>query len=171
MKDFHGIDLDMLFDNESEYGEEYRQEELRDEDIERAEKTMGYKLPGSYTELLRLQNGGLINDEEYDEAWLTAIYGVGQTADAYNGLEDMFENWHDEWEYPDIGIPFGETESAGHDMYYMDFRCVDAGGEPRIVRIDGEDDNAVYFIADNLIEFLKKLVNGGDIYHGRRLDG
>lgn len=33
MKDLHGIDLDLLFDNESEYGEEYRQEELRDEDI------------------------------------------------------------------------------------------------------------------------------------------
>lgn len=33
MKDLHGIDPDLLFDNESEYGEEYRQEELRDEDF------------------------------------------------------------------------------------------------------------------------------------------
>lgn len=163
MKDFHGIDLDLLFDNESKYGKEYYQGELRDEDIARAEKALGYKLPKSYIELLRLQNGGLINGDEYDEAWLEAIYGIGRESDAYNGLEDMFENWREEWEYPDIGIPFGQTQSAGHDMYYMDMRSINAQGEPRIVRIDHEMDNKIFFVADDLVSFLKLVVSNEEI--------
>ena len=163
MKDFHGIDLELLFDNQSNYGEEYRQGELRDEDIARAEKALGYKLPESYIQLLRLQNGGIINDDEYDEAWLEAIYGIGQEPGAYNGLEDMDDNWKNEWEYPDIGIPFGQTQSAGHDMYYMDMRSVNAQGEPRIVRIDNEMDNKIFFVADDLVSFLKLVVSNEEI--------
>lgn len=75
----------------------------------------------------------------------------------------MFENWKDEWQYPDIGIPFGETQSAGHDMYYMDYRSVDEMGEPRIVRIDNEGDNAVYFVANNLVEFIKMIYDNQTI--------
>lgn len=67
-----------------------------------------------------------------------------------------------EWEYPDIGIPFGETQSGGHDMYYMDCRSVDANGEPRIVRIDNEQDNSIYFVADNLEKFLEMIYNNQD---------
>lgn len=130
--------------------------------IRRAEKNLGYKLPKSYIELLNVQNGGLI-DDKYDESWLTVIYGIGPTKDSMNGLEEMFENWKDEWEYPDIGIPFGETQSAGHDMYYMDYRSVDETGEPRIVRIDNEGDNAIYFVADNLVEFVKMVYENQEI--------
>lgn len=154
---FENIDLLKLFDNEGEYGKEYSFGELTDKMISRAEKTIGYKLPQSYIELLRVKNGGVI-DSEYD-TWLSIIYGVGPEQNTFNGLEDMFDNWRYEWEYPDIGIPFGETESAGHDMYYMDFRAVDKNGEPRIVRIDNEMDNEIYFVADNLVEFLTMVYN------------
>ena len=44
--------------------------------------------------------------DELDESWLTTIYGIGPTADTFNSLEERFENWKEEWEYPDIGIPF-----------------------------------------------------------------
>lgn len=165
---FGDINLVELFDNESDWGKEYRFDELTDDMISRAEKALGYKLPGSYIELLKVQNGGVINDK-FDESWLTAIYGIGPTADASHGLEDMFENWRYEWEYPDIGIPFGETQSGGHDMYYMDFRSVDENGEPRIVLIANEDDNAVYFVADNLVEFVKMIYNNQEI-HETKID-
>ena len=36
----------------------------------------------------------------------------------------MFDNWINEWEYPNIGIPFGETQTAGHDMYFMDLEIL-----------------------------------------------
>lgn len=153
---FGGINLVKLFDNDSDYGKEYKFDVLTDDRVERAERNLGYKLPPSYIELLKVQNGGLI-DNKYDESWLTIIYGIGPAADSLHGLEEMFENWKDEWEYPDIGIPFGETESAGHDMYYMDYRSVDENGEPQIVRIDNEQDNAIYFVADNLAEFIKMI--------------
>lgn len=159
---FDGIDLKGLFDNNSDYGREYKFSELTKDMISRAEKTLGYKLPESYIELLRVQNGGLI-DDKYDKSWLTAIYGIGTTQDSYNGLEEMFDNWKNEWEYPDIGIPFGETQSGGHDMYYMDFRAVDVNGEPRIVRIDNERDNAIYFVADNLVEFIKLIYRNEEV--------
>ena len=38
---FNGIDLEKLFDQESEYGEEMTFDPVTDELIERAEKTMG----------------------------------------------------------------------------------------------------------------------------------
>ena len=154
---FDGIDLNMLFDTESEYGKSLTYDELTDELVSRAEETIGYKLPESYKELLRFRNGGAINDA-LDESWLSAIYGISTDPDEFNGLENMFDNWKNEWEYPDIGIPFGETQSAGHDMYYMDFRVTDENGEPRIVRIDNEMNNEVFVVADNLPEFIKLIL-------------
>lgn len=154
---FDGIDLEKLFDTESEYGKELTFTPVTDELIERAEKAMGYRIPASYRELLEYRNGGLIS-EELDESWLSAIYGISPDPEKWNGLEAMFDNWKNEWEYPDIGIPFGETQSAGHDMYYMDFRATDENGEPRIVRIDNEFDNEIHFVADNLADFIRLIL-------------
>ena len=151
---FDGMDLSRLFDDESEYGKNFVFGELTDEQISRAEETIGYRFPESYKELLRFRNGGCISDD-LDERWIDAIYGVAPDPDNYYGLESMYDNWRNEWEYPDIGIPFGETQSAGHDMYYMDFSVTDENGEPRIVRIDNECDNRVYIVADNLPEFIR----------------
>lgn len=75
----------------------------------------------------------------------------------------MFDNWINEWEYPNIGIPFGETQSAGLDMYFMDFSVVDANGEPRIVHIDNEADNSIDVVADNLEDFLTKIYNNEEV--------
>lgn len=159
---FGDLNVTELFDNESDYGKEYKFDSLTEESLKRAEKFLGYKLSKSYIELLKVQNGGVI-DEKYDKSWLSVIYGIDSAQDSFNGLEEMFENWRDEWEYPDIGIPFGETQSAGHDMYYMDYRAVDENGEPRIVRIDNEQDNAVYFVADNLAAFLEMIYKNKEI--------
>ena len=159
MAHLDGIDLTKLFDNDSKYGRKFCLGAITDAQIARAEAKMGYKIPASYRELLTFQNGGLIHDD-LDESWLTVIYGIGAEPKTMHGLEEMFDNWRDEWEYPDIGIPFGETQSAGHDMYYMDFRAVDANGEPRIVRIDNEDPDAIqiYLVAHNFAEFLKLIL-------------
>ena len=154
---FDGVELDRLFDRESDYGKNYIFPELTDELMKRAEETMGYELPASYRELLRYQNGGLISDE-LDECWLSAIYGISPDPGSNYGLEWGFDNWKNEWEYPDIGIPFGETQSAGHDMYYMDFRVTDENGEPRIVRIDNEMNNEVFVVAENFVEFIRLIL-------------
>lgn len=163
---FENIDLNKLFDTESDYAKGYIYGTPTEEMIARAEKSIGYTFPKSYIELLKFQNGGVMSNNLSDECWITAIYGIGETESAFNGIEEMFINWIEEWEYPNIGIPFGETQSAGHDMYFMDMREVDANGEPAIVRIENEgdpEDANIIKIADNLEEFLKMIINGDEI--------
>ena len=157
---FEGLDLTKLYDTEDEYSQNYIFGELTDDLISRAEANIGYKLPKSYIELLRFQNGGYISDDI--DSWLIAIYGIGPEADTPNSLEEMFPNWMEEWEYPNIGIPFGETQSGGHDMYFMDFRNLDENGEPAIVLVDVEIDpeGVITPVAKNLREFIEKVLNG-----------
>lgn len=161
---YNNIDFNKLFDNESEYGKKYNHGKLDDNRIKEVENTLECKLPNSYIELLRIQNGGYIS-ENFSECWLTAIYGIGSSADSYYGLEKEFKNWQDEWKYPNIGIPFGETQSGGHDMYFMDYSVVDQNGEPRIVRVDNENDNTIYFVANSFQEFIDM------VYYNKDIDG
>ncbi len=154
------LELTKLFDTESDWAKEHIMAPLTDEMIKRAESTIGYKLAKSYIELLRFQNGGVIDD---NECWLTVIYGIGTTVDAFNGLEEMFDNWINEWEYPNIGIPFGETQTAGHDMYFMDYRNLDSAGEPAIVHVENEgglEDIRITKVADNFKSFLEMVLSG-----------
>lgn len=165
---FEGIDLSALFDSSSQYGRAHSFGTLTDAQVQRAEETLGYKIPPSYKELLAFRNGGAVSDD-LDESWLTLIYGIGPEANTPGGLKIMFENWREEWEYPDIGIPFGETQSGGHDMYYMDCRNVDGSGEPQIVRIDNEapDNIQIYFVAKNLVEFIRLILANEQIAETR----
>lgn len=153
---FENIDIKKLLEED----EDYSFPPFTEKDLEETEKAIGWKLPKSYIALLKIQNGGYINYEEFDECWLSAIYGISSSE---GGLIDMFDNWINEWEYPNIGISFGETQSAGHDMYFMDFSSVDENGEPRIVHIDNEADNSIDVVADNLEDFLTKIYNHEEI--------
>lgn len=131
-----------------------------EEELKQTEQSIGWKFPRSYLELLKIQNGGMINCDEFDESWLSAIYGISSKK---GSIADMYDNWISEWEYPNIGIPFGETQSAGHDMYFMDFRMVDENGEPRIVLVDNEMGNSVTVVANNLKEFLAKVYHHEEV--------
>ncbi len=159
---YNNIDFNKLFDNESEYGKKYNHGKLDDNRIKEVENTLECKLPNSYIELLRIQNGGYIS-ENFSECWLTAIYGIGANNKEFYELEELFDTAKVEWEYPSIWIPFGETQS-GHDEYVMDYSAVNQNGEPRIVRIENEDDNAMYFVANNFEEFIYMVYNNKDIY-------
>ena len=45
----------------------------------------------------------------------------------------------------------------------MDYRAVDENGEPRIVLIDNEMNNAVTVVAKNLEEFLTKIYHHEEV--------
>lgn len=115
---YKNIDFNKLFNNESEFAKKYNHEKLTDNRIKEVEELLEYKLPKSYIELLKVQNGGYIN-KKYEKCWLTAIYGIGANDKSFYGLEEQFKLYKEEGEYPDIGIPFGETQSGGHDMYFI----------------------------------------------------
>lgn len=159
---YKNIDFNKLFNNESEFAKKYNHGKLTDNRIKEVEELLEYKLPKSYIELLKVQNGGYIN-KKYEKCWLTAIYGIGANDKSFYGLEEQFKLYKEEGEYPDIGIPFGETQSGGHDMYFMDYSSVGENGEPTIVRIDNEENNAKYFVAETFRDFIYMVYNGADI--------
>ncbi|SCW49890.1 hypothetical protein SAMN02910456_01459 [Ruminococcaceae bacterium YRB3002] len=47
-----------------------------------------------------------------EELELTGLFD----ADDYNGLEEMFDNWMNEWEYPNIGKPERVNGSEQDDI-------------------------------------------------------
>lgn len=163
---FAGVDLSQLFDNAGKRRSRYEFPKIKEEWIERTEKAIGYKISPAYKELLTYQNGGEIHDDS-DKRWLTAIYGIGPEPNSRNSLEEMFDEWKNAMEYPDIGIPFGETNGGGHNMYYMDYRVVDSDGEPRIVNIDNEAEIQITFVANNLVEFIKIVLANSEMTRRR----
>lgn len=77
------------FWNESSYSErDYTEEFPDDEMIASVEQELGYKLPASYVELMRIQNGGLVEKSCFpttessswadDHIAVTGIMGIGR---------------------------------------------------------------------------------------------
>lgn len=157
---FTKADIEKLFNNAYEYSKYYVFDALTEEMIVRTEKNIGYKLPKSYIELLRLQNGGVIRNID---SWLTIIMGIGSESNTHNGLEREFFFYKEEWDYPtEIGFPFGKTQSAGHDLYYFDYKNLGLDGEPAIIRIDIEL-GKIFKVADNFNSFIQMILNEKEI--------
>ena len=153
---YEGIEFDRLFDNQSESGKRYNLGAFYESRINEAEAFLGFKLPPSFIGFLNIQNGGLLS-EEYSGCYLTAILGVGETKDTSGSIQSVFDVWKNDLQCPVIGIPFGETQSGGHDMYYLDYSVTDENGEPRVVLVDNECGNSVRFVANNFREFIEKV--------------
>lgn len=165
MKLFEGIDIEPLFDNESDWGRKHNFPAPSEELIKRAEEAIGYKLPESYLKFIALQNGGYI---DYLNCWCDGIIGISDDPNEHNGLEFTFRLRRNEWEDTPIGVPIGHTQSAGHDMYYLDYRKVDKNGEPRIVRLNNDGYIDIYSVAANFTEFIRKIAEGRAI-RGRKI--
>lgn len=159
---YEKIDFSRLFDDESESGRGYKLGVFYESRIKEAEDFMGFRLPKSFVEFLKIRKGGLLGGD-YSECWLTAIRGLGESRHSANSIQDLFDVCKNDLQCPDIGIPFGETQSAGHEMYYMDYTVVDEDGEPRIVLIDNEFGNEICFVANNFREFIEKVYRGEDV--------
>lgn len=156
------------FWEDSQYAaEKYVETFPTDETIAEIESQLGYKLPSSYIELARTQNGGSPNntccrtDEPTswadDHVALTGIYGIGKSAQYSLGGSMNSRFWIDEWGYPPIGIYFADCPSAGHDMIALDYRDCGTSGEPCVVHVDQECEYKITKLAETFEEFIRKL--------------
>jgi hypothetical protein len=133
------------------------------------EELGGYRLPDSYIALMSAHNGGVPTRacfpmteptgwaEDYIE--ITGIRGVGRIRPQSLGGEFGSRFWIDMWEYPDIGVYFADTPSAGHDMLALDYRACGRRGEPTVVHVDQENGFAITLVAQNFEAFVTGLVN------------
>jgi len=153
---------------ESEYAAETYVERAPDSGVvAELESLLGYKIPLAYVELCKTQNGGSPNNTCYrtqipifwsdDYAELVGIFAIGKTADSSLGGIDGSKFWMEEWGYPDIGIYFADTPTAGHDMFCLDYRECGPTGEPKVVHVHQEDNYKTTIIADSFEAFIRGL--------------
>lgn len=170
MPDYFTDDFLADFWKKSEYSEKaFVSQPFTDELLDSIEKELGYKLPASYIELMRNQNGGIPLNTSFPTnertSWadnhvaITGIFGIGREK-KYSLCGELGSKFMIElWDYPEIGVYFADCPSAGHDMICLDYRKNGKSGEPQVVHVDQEDDYKITFLAETFEEFVKGLVN------------
>lgn len=164
------FDEDVLKDlwNNNKYSlKEYVGKTPTDEDFEKVEKELGYRLPESYKVLMRIQNGGELKKNTFEgpfqRNWarnffdIEYISGVDPTKTYSLCGQYGSKFWIEEWKYPNIGIAICGTLSGGHDMIFLDYSDCGPEGEPCVVHIDQEGDYEITYLADNFKDFIDGL--------------
>lgn len=138
-------------------------EKLTDDMIKNAENKLGVKLPNSYIELCRIQNGGYITYDAFPTSVPTGWADDHISVDHIRGIEEdgILSNdyYIEEWELPkDILLICGD----GHTWTAMDYRQTKE--EPPIIYIDLEwgEDIFILELAPNFKTFLGGLFNYKD---------
>ena len=138
-----------------------------DEDFEKVEKELGYRLPESYKTLMRIQNGGELRKNNFEgpfkRNWTSGSFDIeyisGVDSSKRYSLCGEFGSkfWIEEWKYPNIGIAICGTSSGGHDMIFLDYSDCGPEGEPCVVHIDQEGGYEITYLADNFKDFVDGL--------------
>lgn len=158
------------FWEDSEYAkEEYVEDYPSNELIKSIEEELGYKLPFSYINLMRLQNGGIPNNTCFpttsltswaeDHIAITGIMGIGRNKPYSLCGETGSQFMIDEWGYPQIGVVICDCPSGGHDLIMLDYRNCGKDGEPEVVHIDQEAEYEITFLAKDFETFITGLVH------------
>ncbi|WP_416445961.1 SMI1/KNR4 family protein [Leucobacter sp. HNU] len=168
MTSFSAAELSDLFDD-SEYGrEKYTEPAPSDELVAEVEAELGYRLPAAYVELCRTRNGGTLRRNCFptegvhvwaeDHVAVTGLRAIGRTA-TWSLLGDLGSPFmQSEWGYPDIGVCFADTPTAGHSEFMLDYRACGPKGEPAVVLVDQEADYRISFVAPDFATFIRGLV-------------
>lgn len=153
---------------EGTWSDKYNEPTPTDETIARVEAELGFRLPDSYIELMRMRNGGGLTRNSYpmDETtgWaenhveVMGIYGIGNTAIYSLCGESGSTFMRDDWGYPSWGVGIADTPSAGHEQLMLDYRDCGPHGEPRVVYVEQENDYAVTPVAADFATFIRGLV-------------
>ncbi|MDE5733911.1 MAG: SMI1/KNR4 family protein, partial [Duncaniella sp.] len=129
---------------------------------------LGYKLPASYIELIKQQNGGIPVNNIYSPVGnncakaITGIFGIDRNKPCSVCGEVGSQFMIDEWGYPAIGVAICDCPSAGHDMVFLDYRECGPTGEPKVVHIDQESNFKTTLLAENFELFIRGLKKDKD---------
>ncbi|WP_194916154.1 SMI1/KNR4 family protein [Catenulispora rubra] len=171
MGHFEGFDMAGFWDDSAYALKEYVEEAPPSRELIASleEELGGYRLPDSYIALMSAHNGGvparvcfpMAEPGDWAESYLeiSGIRGIGRTRSQSLGGEFGSLFWIETWEYPDIGVYFADTPSAGHDMLALDYRACGRHGEPTVVHVDQEHDFAITWVAENFEAFVTGLVD------------
>lgn len=150
-------------DVEFDASEYYTGPDLTDALVASAELRLGYRLPDSYLEVLRVRNGGRPTRRrfrtEFPTSWasdhfeIAAIRGVGGVwgIDAVGPLSSRA--MIDEWGYAGIGVVICDMPSGGHDAVMLDYR--EEGLEPTVAYVD--EDREPRVVARTFADFIDRL--------------
>ncbi len=162
---FKDFDFDSFWDEDFYTGDRLPTDEI----ISQVEDILGYNLPRSYIEFMKIHNGGTPAKNCFptytptswadDHIAISDFLPIGFESD--DSLCGKFGSrfWIDEWEYPDIGVAICTCPSAGHDMVFLDYRRCGIYGEPAVVHIDQENDYHITLLAQSFEEFINGLVS------------
>ncbi|GAA2795617.1 SMI1/KNR4 family protein [Crossiella cryophila] len=130
-----------------------------------AEKDLGVRLPRGYIEMLLVRNGGTPRRRccptTFPTSWaddhfeISGIRGIGGPwgIDSSSGLGSSY--LIKEWGYPEIGVVFCDTPSAGHDTVMFDYSECGPEGEPAVAYVD--EDRVPRRVASSFDEFISML--------------
>ena len=164
---FAGFDFTGFWRDSEYVRDNYVFDPPSDEVIAEVESALGYKLPASYIWLMKRQNGGApaksFHPSEEPTSWsddgatITGIYAIGFERD-YTLCGKLGSRFRIEgWCYPDIGVYFGYTETAGHDMIALDYRHCGPEGEPEVVHVGEDDHFKITWLAKDFESFIRGL--------------
>lgn len=166
-KIFHDIDFDTFWEEDDYYTEEYTGAYPNDDMVAEAEQELGYKLPASYIELMRVRNGGAplktIHATTEPTSWaedhiaITGIFGLNPEKSSSLCGDSGSAFWIEEWGYPADGVYICDCPSAGHDMILLDYSQCGPQGEPSVVHVDQENDYKKTFLAKDFETFIRGL--------------
>jgi len=147
---------------------EYEEAPVSEETLRSVEAELGYRLPAAYVAQARTHNGGLVKRNAHssptpttcaaDHVAVTGIFAIGRTARSSLCGANGQRLWLHEWGYPDLGVYFADTPSAGHDMIALDYRACGPDGEPTVVHVDQEVGYIVTLLAPTFEDFIAGLV-------------
>jgi hypothetical protein len=134
--------------------------------VKAAEAKLGYRLPKSYVELLKVKNGGYLTRKCYpttrcprwadDHVAFDFVHGISadKGIDSRTGSQYLIR----EWGYPDVGVVIS---GDGHTAFMLDYSKCGTEGEPRVIWVDvetGGNDPYVAVLAPDFSTFLSKLL-------------
>lgn len=172
-KIFRDFDFSDFWDDTEYSLREYVEDTPSNELILSIENELGFKLPASYIELMKLHNGGTPKKCCFptsertswaeDHCAITGIMGIGRTK-TYSLCGSLGSQFMiDEWGYSNTGVFICDCPSAGHDMIMLDYSKCGKDGEPEVVYVDQERNYKKTFLAKDFESFIRGLVSP-DIY-------